>query len=165
MMTKRRRLDKRRTTDHDEPTVHDVAQYILDELGTIDTMKLQKLCYFAQGWSLTKLQRPLFREPIEAWRMGPVIRALYRHHRGQARVSNWDHADADSSRLSRDQRIVVSTVINAYRHTDGFKMGRDTHKHTPWIDAYEKASDSNRGPIVMREEDIRKYFDELAEQL
>ena len=164
MMTKRSKL-KRLAADHDEPTVHDVAQYIIDELGTIDTMKLQKLCYFAQGWSLTKLQRPLFREPIEAWRMGPVIRALYRHHRGQARVSDWNYADADSSRLSRDQRIIVSTVVNAYRHTDGFKMGRDTHKHTPWIEAYKDASPAQRGQVVMPEEEIRKYFDELAEQL
>lgn len=31
-------------------TVGDVASYILESRGRMTTMKLQKLCYYSQGW-------------------------------------------------------------------------------------------------------------------
>ena len=61
--------------------VIDVANYILeisreesgdDEYELISHMKLQKLVYFCQGYSLALYGRPLFPEPIEAWTHGPV---------------------------------------------------------------------------------------------
>lgn len=33
-------------------TVFDTAKYILEKRGAMSTMKLQKLCYYAQAWSL-----------------------------------------------------------------------------------------------------------------
>ena len=39
----------------------------------IDNFKVNKLCYYAQGWSLAKLGYPLFDDEIEAWQYGPVI--------------------------------------------------------------------------------------------
>jgi uncharacterized phage-associated protein len=39
-------------------SVHDVAAYILKKLGTMSTMKLQKLCYYGQGWSLAWDEKP-----------------------------------------------------------------------------------------------------------
>ena len=42
--------------------VFDVAKYILEKLGTLSTMKLQKLCYYCQAWSLVWDDTPLFDE-------------------------------------------------------------------------------------------------------
>lgn len=33
-------------------SVFDVAEYILDKLQTTTAMKLEKLCYYCQAWSL-----------------------------------------------------------------------------------------------------------------
>ena len=33
----------------------------------ISNLKLQKLLYFAQAWSIMKKGKPLFRDRIEAW--------------------------------------------------------------------------------------------------
>ena len=33
-------------------TIFDVAEYILSESDTITAMKLERLCYYAQAWSL-----------------------------------------------------------------------------------------------------------------
>jgi uncharacterized phage-associated protein len=52
-------------------TIFDVAYYILDELGEMSTMKLQKLCYYVQAWSLAWDENPLFDEDFQAWAKGP----------------------------------------------------------------------------------------------
>src|SRR5680860_1872649 len=60
-------------------SVLDVAEYILKETGSMTTMKLQKLVYYSQAWSLVWDEKPLFGEPIEAWANdGPVRPCLDR---------------------------------------------------------------------------------------
>ena len=67
----------------------DVAAYILREQGKMPAMKLQKLVYYSQAWSLVWDDKSLFRDRIEAWANGPVIRNLYKAHRGQFLVSKY----------------------------------------------------------------------------
>ena len=61
--------------------VNDVARYILErQSGSVSTMKLQKLVYYAQAWSLVWDEKPLFHVRIEAWANGPIVRELYDQH-------------------------------------------------------------------------------------
>ena len=57
--------------------VFTVAKYILQQKGAMSSMKLQKLCYYAQAWSLVWDDAPLFDEDFQAWRNGPVCYELY----------------------------------------------------------------------------------------
>ena len=64
------------------PNIFDVANYFLTTLGTdeesdLTHLKMQKLCAYAQGLSLSLLDRPLFLEELEAWKHGPVVASLY----------------------------------------------------------------------------------------
>lgn len=63
-------------------SAHDVAAYMLRKHGPMSAMKLQKLVYYAQAWSLVWEDRPLFPERIEAWANGPVIPELYQAQTG-----------------------------------------------------------------------------------
>jgi uncharacterized phage-associated protein len=47
-------------------TAHDVAAYILRGQGEMTAMKLEKLVYYAQAWSLVWDEEPLFKERVEA---------------------------------------------------------------------------------------------------
>lgn len=40
--------------------VFDTAKYILEQSGPMSAMKLQKLCYYSQVWSLVWDDSPLF---------------------------------------------------------------------------------------------------------
>ena len=61
----------------------DVAAYILGEIGgEISTMKLQKLCYYSQAWTLVWSGKELFNEDFEAWVNGPVCKELFKKHQG-----------------------------------------------------------------------------------
>ena len=52
--------------------VFDVAEYVLSEVGYVSTMKLQKLVFYSQAYSLVALDEPLFSDDFEAWVNGPV---------------------------------------------------------------------------------------------
>src|SRR6266542_264970 len=97
---------------------HDVARYILQQQGTMDTWKLQKLIYYSQAWHAVWDEEPLFREKIEAWSNGPVIRALYNLHRGQFKVSNWPRGNI--SRLTKSQKESIDVVLRSYGGRTGF---------------------------------------------
>lgn len=56
--------------------VFDVAEYVLSEVGYVSTMKLQKLVFYSQAYSLVALDEPLFSDDFEAWVNGPVCPPL-----------------------------------------------------------------------------------------
>ena len=62
-------------------SVFDVAKYVLKKTGQITTMKLQKLVYYCQAWSLAWDGKPLFPEEFKAWANGPVCQELFVKHR------------------------------------------------------------------------------------
>jgi hypothetical protein len=70
-------------------TVHDVAAGLLSRLGSMTTMKLQKLVYYCQAWHLARYGEPLFPDEVQAWREGPVVPRLYAQHRKQYMVVDW----------------------------------------------------------------------------
>lgn len=71
----------------------DVADYILQQKGPLTCMKLHKLVYYAQAWSLALEDEPLFEEPIEAWSNGPVIRNLLEKNVEQCQVTTVPQGD------------------------------------------------------------------------
>lgn len=113
-------------------TIHDVAAYITRHFdGPISTMKLQKLCYYAQGWTRAITGESLFDENFEAWARGPVSRELYREHRGAYSVSSWDLGDAGN--LDEVQVAVVSAMLANYGALSGQQLSELTHRpRTPW---------------------------------
>jgi uncharacterized phage-associated protein len=119
-------------------SVFDVARYILrrDEMTA---MKLQKLVYYAQAWSLVWIERPLFPQPIEAWAGGPVCPELFARHRSHFKVSAAVMGDGDEDALSNEERIAIDTVIEFYgKHTAQW-LSDLTHLERPWVDARVRA--------------------------
>lgn len=114
-------------------TAHDVAAYILQKQGEMTAMKLEKLVYYSQAWSLVWDEEPLFSERIEAWVNGPVVPALYRLHRGKFKVSEWP--EGDPSALTLSQRETVDAVLNYYGNKSSQWLSDLTHREAPWVQA------------------------------
>ena len=112
------------------PTALDVAQYIIDQRGPLPAMKLQKLVYYSQAWSLVWDEMPLFDNKIEAWANGPVIRDLYEAHRGQFEVSRIAHSDAAA--LNGTQRETIDAVLKYYGDRPSQWLSDLTHQEDPW---------------------------------
>lgn len=113
-------------------TVFDVAKYILEKQGHISTWKLQKLCYYAQAWSLAWTERPLFYEEIQAWANGPVCPDLFREHKGKFLVGPEDLTRGNSDALDEDQKDTIDKVLAHYGDWEPYQLREQTHHEAPW---------------------------------
>lgn len=138
----------------------DVADYILQRIGPMTAMKLQKLVYYSQVWSLVWTERELFSEQIEAWANGPVVRSLYRRHRGHFRV-NKGFFGGEVQRLSQEQRDVVNKVLDFYGSKDPQWLSNLTHLEAPWQDARRGLMPGERGENVITKEAMVEYYSSL----
>lgn len=140
--------------------VHDVAAQILAKQGGMTTMKLQKLVYYAQAWSLVWDERPLFKARIEAWASGPVVPILYRMHRGQFKVDKWP--EGDPSRLTETERETIEAVLDFYGPKSSHWLSDLTHREQPWIDARKGLGPGDRGSTEITHAAMAEYYSGLT---
>jgi uncharacterized phage-associated protein len=138
----------------------DVAAYILQKCGSMTTMKLQKLVYYAQAWSLVWDEQPLFTEKIEAWANGPVVRELYDRHRGQFRVSKW--TAGDPTRLTSCQKETIDAVLHFYGDKSSQWLSNLTHKEDPWQNARLGLGPGQRGEAEIQLDSLAEYYSSLV---
>ncbi|MDO5295361.1 MAG: DUF4065 domain-containing protein [bacterium] len=141
-------------------TVFDVAKYILEQLGTLSTMKLQKLCYYAQAWSLVWNEEPLFPNEFEAWVNGPVCRELFVATKGEVCVGA-SYIEGDSSVLSEDQKKTVNSVLKYYGDKEANWLSQLTHMEEPWIKAREGFPSGVKCHNIVTKESMAKYYGNL----
>lgn len=140
-------------------SVHDVAAYILDRRTPLSTMKLQKLVYYSQAWSLVWDNEPLFEEPIEAWANGPVVRELYEQHRGQFAVDSWPLGNPSS--LSVSEASTVDAVLKYYGDKSARWLSDLSHAEDPWKHARKGLPDGSPSDAVIHPEMMRQYYSSL----
>jgi uncharacterized phage-associated protein len=95
--------------------VFDVAAYILHALGETTAMKLQKLCCYAQAWSLAWDNVPLFPEEFEAWANGPVCRELYNKHSGMFILKDGFCGVFDRGKFSQTQIETLDPILGIFQ--------------------------------------------------
>lgn len=144
------------------PSIMATARFILDEAARpMTTMKLQKLCYFAQGWTLAWTEGiPLFSEDFEAWRNGPVCPQLYRQHRGKYAVGSDDLPEAFG--LQPWHGSAIKAAIEPYRLMTGQQLSEITHGVGPWVDARAAVGASAPSNTVISKEAMQVFFQELS---
>jgi uncharacterized phage-associated protein len=126
----------------------------------MSAMKLQKLVYYSQAWSLAWTERPLFAEGIQAWANGPVVRSLYEKHRGHFRVGR-GFFDGEPARISADQADVIGRVLKHYGDKDPQWLSNLTHLETPWKRARQGLPDGARSAAIITNESMLEYYSSL----
>lgn len=125
----------------------DVAAYVLDQLSSVSTMKLQKLVFYSQALHLARYGSTLFPERIEAWANGPVVPVLFNAHRGKFVISRGFLDGVGPCSLSAREASVVDHVVRQLGSLTGAALSELTHSETPWQAAREglpPAAISNR---------------------
>ena len=129
-------------SNFENPTkaVLDVSAYIfkrLNKLGPVEAIKLQKLLYYCNAWSLADRHMPLFHDEIQAWKHGPVVASIYPLHRGKIDLTTWSYGRPED--LSTEDRELVDNVVDTYGGLSGWRLRNLTHQEKPWKEAWDKA--------------------------
>ena len=116
--------------------IFNVAKYVLAKQGTLSTMKLQKLCYYSQAWSLVWDDQELFQEEFQAWANGPVCPNLFSLHRKRYSISQDDiPEDLLETDLTDTERETIDAVLESYGSKNAQWLSTLTHMEAPWNDA------------------------------
>ena len=117
----------------------------------VDPMKLQKLVYIAEGWSLVKRHEPLIRESVEAWPYGPVVPQLYTLFKSY-RAANIDRPcplPPNTPALEADDDALIREVWAEYRGLSAIELSMMTHEQGSAWDLARKAADpADSSPVI-----------------
>ena len=134
---------------------------------TISNLKMQKLCYLAQGWSLALLGRPLFDDAIQAWGLGPAIPTLFRRFKPY----RWGALDAYKLRTNPDEKLdaeeleLLDWIWKKYGRHSGSELKYLTRRQAPWKEAYGDTEPPFRSYEEVTQASMKAYFLTQAKKL
>lgn len=118
-----------------------IASYLLTLVGAEDNdvsnLKLQKLCYYAQGL-ITAMRggERLFSEDLAAWDHGPVVPSLYRKFKVHGSQPIPRIVDFDINQIDDKDRLAINDIYEYYGQYSPWRLRNMTHEERPWIEAY-----------------------------
>jgi uncharacterized phage-associated protein len=130
---------------------------------SITHLKLQKLVYYAQAWSLALLGRPLFAEDVQAWAHGPVVPSVWRHFKDH----RWDALPPGppAAEFDEEAETLLHEVMNSYGERSGTALEELTHSEEPWIRARNGLPIEARSTAVIPQEHMRRFYGDLYEKI
>lgn len=137
--------------------VIDVAKYILEKKGKMTAMRLQKLVYYSQVWTLVWDEEPLFNQRIEAWSNGAVIPDLFDIHRRMFKVDSGDFDIGNAENLSNEQKENIDKVLEFYGGYTAQQLSDINHQEDPWINARGDLPPMARSSLKITDGDILEY--------
>ncbi|MBU71296.1 type II toxin-antitoxin system antitoxin SocA domain-containing protein [Spongiibacter sp.] len=138
-------------------TFQDVSAYILhlaDRAGIqVSNLKLQKLVYYCQGFSLGVTGKPLFDEEIVAWEHGPVVEPLYHQYKqfGKSPIPAPSIFQFNEDVFDDIQQDLIADVVNVFGREGAWSLREMTHKETTWL-AHSADGKSGDGTVITKEE-------------
>ena len=117
-------------------SITDVTAFILNRTGTITTMKLHKLAYYAQAAHIVAHNgAPLFPEDFYAWRGGPVAPTLFALHRNLLLIHPGELPYGDPDRLTDEDKGLIMRVCTLMGDMTGTELSERVCSEDPWVHA------------------------------
>jgi len=138
-------------------SVKDVSKIVIQKSAEpVSNLKLQKLLYYVQGWSLALNDQLAFHEEIQAWVHGPVVPAAfyeYKHFR-------WNPIEIPPERVSISEAEIshVVNVMATYGKFTAYQLESLTHEEEPWINARVGLDPKMSSRAVITPEAMKKFF-------
>lgn len=147
-------------------TVHQVTDHIIIKLAeaklSLSPLKLQKLLYYVQAWSLAVRREKVFPNKFQAWIHGPVCREVFDRfkdtHMLYDNISPANDMRESAAALSEDTRAHVDEVLAAYGELTGIQLENMTHDELPWQKAREGYAPAARCEVEIDEDLMASYY-------
>lgn len=151
----------------------EVSNFVLrlaaDTGRTLTQMSLLKIVFYAHGWYLALRGAPLFRQPVEAWEHGPVVKVVRDAFKGYGKrpIDRFaERLDLETgelipvgSDLADDDKGFVSHIFDMYAHLPAFELSDMTHEPgSPWDAVWNSQTATGRLGLRITNDEIRRYF-------
>lgn len=145
--------------EHGMVSIFDVARYILNHAGPMTAMKLEKLVYYSQAWSLAWDGAPLFANDFQAWANGPVCPELFSSHRGRYELPpNFYDDCGNANHFTESQKETIDAVLRGYGDKSAQWLSNLTHKERPWREAREGIPAGVRSQNIISKDTMQDYY-------
>ncbi|WP_170130488.1 Panacea domain-containing protein [Afifella marina] len=132
-------------------------------------MKLLKILYFAHAWHLAKYQEPLVGQPFEAWKHGPVNRAVYdqiKVYKNQKITGRLKVIDVFSGEfvdakcvLDSEKSTFLENIYSYYYSFHPYKLSDLTHEPgSPWDTVWRAAEERSVPGMLIPDALILEWF-------
>lgn len=155
--------------------VREIANAILDIAEgfgfKLSNLALNKILFFAHGWHLAVLDRPLVDSVFEAWQFGPVHPQIYRQLKGFGnkaipkgrRLTSIDlETGIDrpvKANLDKEEYEFCSKLLKFYGKYSASKLVEISHESgAPWDQVWEKAGRSASPGMTIPDEITKAYY-------
>ena len=143
--------------------LYNVANYFIsrsDDENPMTPLKLQKLCYYAQAWSLVWDNKELFPDDFQAWIHGPANYDLYCKYNGFRTISDID-SNYNVNSFELEQLETLDAVWDAYGKFSGKYLVQLTHEEEPWIKTRGNLPAGVGSDRVIDKNIIKEYYSNL----
>lgn len=138
----------------------DITDYFVwffqDHGDVITNLKLQKLLYYAQGWSLALYGKPLHEEGFEAWVHGPVVPIVY--HKLKKFTFGPILNKTKNPELTTTLKRHLNEIIDVYGAFSAFQLEYMTHQTDPWKAARGNIPIDAPSKSIISQESMKTYF-------
>lgn len=148
-------------------TPNDIANWFICNIDreagdSITHLKLQKLIYYAQAWSLTIYEKSLFPDEFEAWTHGPVIPSLYNEYKRYG----YDAIPACDCDISINEEVekLLKDVQDIYGQKSGKYLEELTHEEPPWRLARKGHAPEERCTNKITKDSMVNYYSTLLKK-
>lgn len=145
-------------------TAEQIADYFLvksdESRDPISNLKLQKLCYYAQGIGLAVRGQPMFEERISAWMHGPVVPDLWRRYRDFGSAPITLGRDVDLSVFDEADRMILDDVFTYYGQYSAWRLREMTHTEAPW----KNNANTYGGGTITNEELVQFFSEQVSDE-
>ncbi len=129
---------------------------------SITHLKLQKLMYYAQAWSLVMFDKGLFEEDFQAWSHGPVLPSVYENYK-QYSYDNIPICSCENN-LTPEIISLLDDIKGVYGEKSAKYLENLTHSELPWIEARGGISIEMRSTTPISKTTMKEFYKKLHER-
>lgn len=130
---------------------------------SITHLKLQKLLYYAQSWSLVTLKKSLFEEDFQAWAHGPVSPTIWETYKDYGfesiPICECEH------NLPEEVTLLLEDIKQVYGEKSAKYLEELTHSELPWKQTRGGLSLEQKSTIPISKDLLFDFYTKLNSQV
>lgn len=146
----------------------DIANWFLAAVDresgdSITHLKLQKLLYYAQAWTLALTGEPLFKEEIQAWMHGPVVPEVYTKY-AECHYNEIQAPEQEECvEIDGVHEAILEQVMDNYGIFEAKYLEDLTHSEAPWQIARGNIAKEEKCTNVITKESMKEFYSKQRE--